>query len=75
MSMEFSRPEYWSRLPFPNPGNLPNPGKKPISLASPALAGGFVTTLPPGKSFSVVKNFFLITTSKYVIVRKGVLLC
>ena len=32
-SMEFSRPEYWSGLPFPSPGNLPNPGIKPASLA------------------------------------------
>ena len=33
-------------LPFPSPGNLPDPGIKPIS---PALAGGFLTTEPPGK--------------------------
>ena len=42
--MEFSRQEYWSRLPFPTPGDLPNPWIKPGSLASPALAGGFFTT-------------------------------
>ena len=34
-SMEFFRQEYYSRLPFPNPGDLPNPGIKPASLASP----------------------------------------
>ena len=39
--MEFSRQEYWSRLSFPSPGHLPDPG---IELASPALAGGFFTT-------------------------------
>ena len=50
MSMEFSRQEYWNELPFPTPGNLPNPGIKPTFLASPALAGGFFTTAPPGKS-------------------------
>ena len=55
--------------------DLPDRGIEPMSPASPALAGGFITTLPPGKSFSVVKNFFLITTSKYLIVRKSVLLC
>ena len=44
--MGFPRQEYWSRLPFPSPGNLPNPGIKP---ASPALAGRFFTTEPPGK--------------------------
>ena len=47
--MEFSRQEYWSGLPFPPPGDLPNPGIKPISPASPAVAGGFFTTEPPGK--------------------------
>ena len=34
LSMEFPRQEYWSELPFPSPGDLPNPG---IELASPAL--------------------------------------
>ena len=47
-SMEYSRQEYWSRLPFPTPGDLPNPGIEPTSLVSPALAGGFFTTEPPG---------------------------
>ena len=42
--MEFSRPEYWSGYPFPSPGDLPDPGIKPESLMSPALAGGFFTT-------------------------------
>ena len=44
LSMEFSRQEYWSGLPFPPPGNLPDPGIKPTSLASPALAGRFFTS-------------------------------
>ena len=44
--MGFSRQEYWSGLPFPSPGDLPDPGIKPVS---PALAGGFFTTVPPGK--------------------------
>ena len=44
--MGFSRQEYWSGLPFSTPGDLPNPG---IELASPALAGRFFTTVPPGK--------------------------
>ena len=43
LSMEFSRPEYWSRLPFPSPGDLPDPGIEPTSLASSALAGRFFT--------------------------------
>ena len=46
LSMEFSRQEYWSRLPFPTPGDLPDPGIEPVSLVSSALAGRFVTTAP-----------------------------
>ena len=46
LSMGFSRQEYWSGLSFSPPGDLPNPGIEP---ASPALAGGFFTTEPPGK--------------------------
>ena len=46
LSMEFSRQEYWSGLPFPSPGVLPHSGIEPASLA---LAGGFFTTEPPGK--------------------------
>ena len=49
LSMEFYRQEYWSGLPFPSPGDLPDPGTEPASLVSPALAGGFFTTEPPGK--------------------------
>ena len=41
--MGFSRQEYWSGLPCPPPEDLPNPGIKPTSLSSPALAGGFFT--------------------------------
>ena len=44
LSMGSSRQEYWSGLPCPPPGDLPNPGIKPTSLESPALAGGFFTT-------------------------------
>ena len=45
-SMEFSRQEYWSGLPFPSPEDLPDPVIKPVS---PALVGRFFTTEPPGK--------------------------
>ena len=41
--MEYSRQEYWNGLPFPTPGDLPNPEIEPASLKSPALAGGFFT--------------------------------
>ena len=42
--MGFSRQEYWSGLPPPNPGDLPDPGIEPVSLSSPALAGRFFNT-------------------------------
>ena len=48
LSMEFFREEYWSGLPRPSPGDLPDPGVKPTSLVSPALAGRFLTTVPAG---------------------------
>ena len=47
LSMEFSRQKYWSGSPFPPPGDFPDPGTE---LVSPALAGGFLTTEPPGKA-------------------------
>ena len=43
LSMNFSRQEYWSGLPFPSPGDLPDSGIEPMSAVSPALAGGFLT--------------------------------
>ena len=49
LSMEFSRQECWSGLLFPSPGYLPQPGIKPMSPVSPALAGKSFTTVPPGK--------------------------
>ena len=45
--MGFTRQEYWSGLPFPTPGDLPNPGIQKASLASPALTGRLFTTAPP----------------------------
>ena len=46
MTIVFSKQEYWNGLPFPSPGDLPDPGIEPVS---PALAGWFFTTEPPGK--------------------------
>ena len=46
LSMDFSRQEYWSRLPFPSPGGLPDPE---IELRSPALQACSLPTEPPGK--------------------------
>ena len=44
LSMGISRQEYWSGLPCPPPGDLPDPGMEPVSLMSPAFAGVFFTT-------------------------------
>ena len=46
LSMDFSRQEIWSGLPFPTPEDLPDPE---IELMSPALTGRLFTTAPPGK--------------------------
>ena len=48
--MEFSRQECWNELPFPTPGDLPNPGNEHASSVSPELTGKFVITIPPGTS-------------------------
>ena len=45
-SMDFSKQEYWSGLPFPSPGVLPNPGIEPVS---PALQADALSSEPPGK--------------------------
>ena len=52
------RQEYWSGLPFPTAGDLPDPGIKPMSPVSPALTGRFLTTEPPGKPQTLEKVFF-----------------
>ena len=56
LSMGFSRQEYWSGLPCPPPGVLPDTGIRPMSLVSPALAGGFFTTSAIFK-YSTIKYF------------------
>ena len=56
LSMGFSRHEYWSGLPFPPPGDLPNPGIEPESLMSPVLAAGFFTTSATWKAYNVITN-------------------
>ena len=53
LSMEFSRQKYWSELPFPSPGDLPNPGIKP---RSPALQADSLPSEPPRKPEQVIKS-------------------
>ena len=59
LSTGFYRPEYWSALPVPPPRDLPNPGIKPASLVSPALAGGFITTSATWEAHKDVSLFNL----------------
>ena len=79
VSIGFPRQEYWSGLSFPTPGDLPDPVIEPItcmqdqthhlharlnpSLASPALAGRFLSTAPTGKLLTVAKS--LVTYLSY----------
>ena len=49
LSMEFSKQEYWSGLPFHSPGDLPDLGIEPMSFAAPDLADSSLHTAPPGK--------------------------
>ena len=53
LSMGFSRQEYWGGLPFPFPGDLPNPGIKLASPVSLALQTDSLPTEPPGKPFPI----------------------
>ena len=50
LSMGFSRQKYWSELPFPPPGDLPDPGIKPMSLV---LQMDSLLAEPPGKPFNI----------------------
>ena len=56
LSVGFPREECWSGVPSPTPGDLPDPGMEPVSLVSPALAGGSFTTEPSGKLDDVIKD-------------------
>ena len=60
LSMGFPRQEYWNGFPFPSPGDLPDPGTEPMSPASPALAGRFFTTAPPGKVVRILTTLLRI---------------
>ena len=53
LSMGFSRQEHWSGLPFPSPGDLPDPGIQPVS---PASVGRFFTAEPPGNPCFIVPS-------------------
>ena len=69
LSMGFSRQEYWSGLPCPSPGDLPNPGIKPVSFTCSALGGGFFTTSTTNKDLlyhtrNYIQCFIIIYNGK-----------
>ena len=64
LSIESSRQEYWSGLPLPTLGDLPNPGIKPTSLASPALAGRFFS---PNATWEALISPLLLVFSSAVL--------
>ena len=59
LSMEFSRQEYWSGVPFPPTGDLPDPEIEPEFLMSPALASGFFTTSATWETIDMLSSFWL----------------
>ena len=66
LSMGLPRQEFWSGLLFPSPGDLPEAGIEPVSLASPALAGGLFATEPPGKPTKFHEMVYIFSDSKTI---------
>ena len=62
LSMGFSRQEYWSGLPFPSPGDLPDPGIEP---RSPTLQADTLTSEPPGKLIYSIPKYFIFNLCQY----------
>ena len=65
LSMGFSWQEYWSGLPFPSPGDLPDPGIKPMSLTSPTLTGGFFITEPSGNPMDLKVWILILSLNSF----------
>ena len=57
LSMGFSKQEYWSGLPFPSPGDLPNPGMEPWSCA---LQADSLPSGPPGRPICLLKHILIL---------------
>ena len=76
LSMELFRQEYWSGLPCPPPGDLPNPGTEPTSPVSPVLADGFFISVPPEKPHLSLLNlliYLVLYLSSYLLLIWSVL--
>jgi len=68
--MGFSRKEYWSGLPFPSSGDLPDSRIESVSLMSPAMADRFFTTAPPGKPVRTLLYHFIGGKLRHRMTRK-----
>ena len=64
LSMGFSRQEYWSGLPCPPPGDLPDPGIELMSVMSPVLAGGFFTTSATWEAHTLYTSYYFTAYSQ-----------
>ena len=62
--MEFPRQESWSGWPLLLPGDLPHPGMETMIPMTPALAGGFFTTEPPGKRLQILAECIILQMRK-----------
>ena len=69
--MGLSKQEYWSGLSFPSPGDLSDPGIKPTSLMSPALAGGFFTTSATQEALAEVRDAYVYAGNSFTNTEKA----
>ena len=74
LSMAFSRQEYWSRLPFPTPGDFPDSGIEPTSLVFPTLTCGFFTTSANWAAWDFVSDLAEDKSAKNIIEQSVILL-
>ena len=72
LPMKFSRQEYWSGLPFPSPGDLPDPGIEP---GFPTLQADSLPSEPPGKSYVIICVYICVCVYIYVCVCVCVCVC
>ena len=68
LSLGFSRQEYWNGLPFPSPGDLPNPG---FELGSPTLQADSLPSEPPGKPLNTLERMIIVEKEWKVKIRSG----
>ena len=74
LTTEFCRQVHWSGLPFPTPGDLPDPGIKPASLESPTLAGGFFTNCDTWEVVQYAQMYSIILLKNMLRIPKSICL-